>query len=204
MTTDTVQIARDGLDLTYQPIFLDAGEQAACFAAVREQTPWECPRVRVYGRWHAQPRLTAWFADAGLRYRYSGVEHAPRPWTPLLGRLRDAVASVTGVPFNAVLLNFYRGGSDTVGWHSDDEPALGEAPSIASVSLGSERRFRLRPHPRRRAAGEPAVAPVELMLGPGSLLVMRGATQRCWQHCLPRCRSRGPRINLTFRRLEGQ
>jgi alkylated DNA repair dioxygenase AlkB len=82
-----------------------------------------------------------------------------------------------------------------MGWHSDDEPELGAAPVIASLSLGAPRRFVFKSRdgqPRRLA----------LDLPHGSLLVMRGLTQRHYRHALPRtAKPVGPRINLTFRRI---
>jgi len=126
--------------------------------------------------------------------------------TDLRSRLEDAV----GVQFNSVLLNLYRSGSDSMGWHADDEPELGERPLIASVSLGTVRRFRLKPRRARRDREEgpdqaPSMKrpdPVSIELGHGSLLVMTGACQKEWRHALPKTsRDVGPRINLTYRRI---
>jgi len=102
------------------------------------------------------------------------------------------------IDFNSVLANLYRDGRDSMGWHSDDEPELGAQPAIASLSLGSTRRFVLkhRNDPSRKFA---------LELPHGSLLLMRGATQANYRHALPRtARPVGPRINLTFRRIAPQ
>src|SRR5690606_31058899 len=109
----------------------------------------------------------------------------------LRARLQDAL----GQPFNSVLANRYRSGADAMGWHSDDEPELGPEPLIASLSLGATRRFLLR---HRHDAG----VRLALELPAGSLLLMQGATQRCWKHALPRAaRPVGERINLTFRQV---
>jgi hypothetical protein len=114
---------------------------------------------------------------------------------PTLDRIRDRAGALTGVGFNAVLLNLYRDGRDGMGWHADDEPELGRNPVIASVSLGAERRFCLR-HRRRRDLK------VDLLLPQGSLLCMSGATQHHWLHALPKTRRPvGERINLTFRQV---
>jgi alkylated DNA repair dioxygenase AlkB len=108
------------------------------------------------------------------------------------------VEQATAHRFNSVLLNLYRNGRDSMGWHADDEPELGPAPAIASVSLGALRRFRLRPR-----AGL-VHAPLSLDLPHGSLLLMRGPTQQHWQHALPKtARPVGPRLNLTFRWVAG-
>src|SRR5690606_30273743 len=118
-----------------------------------------------------------------------------RPWSAALSDLRDRLERELGTGFNSVLANLYRDGRDAMGWHSDDEPELGPAPVIASVSLGATRRFVLkhRRKPDRKLA---------LELPAGSLLVMAGATQRNYRHALPRtARPVGGRINLTFRSI---
>jgi alkylated DNA repair dioxygenase AlkB len=149
----------------------------------------------VFGKTHPQPRLVAWYGDPGTRYSYSGIDHEPLPWTKALQRLRRQVADVCGYGFNSVLLNYYRDGRDSMGMHADDEPELGPRPVIASVSLGEPRPFRL-VHRRREAES------LSLPLPSGSLLLMRGDTQRNWKHGINKTsRTCGPRINLTFRRI---
>jgi alkylated DNA repair dioxygenase AlkB len=97
--------------------------------------------------------------------------------------------------FNSVLVNLYRDGQDSMGYHADDEPELGPEPVIAAVSLGATRRFILRA--RRKKGTTP---PTELALGHGSLLVMKGTTQRDWVHAVPKERAvTDRRMNLTFR-----
>ena len=170
------------------------GEQERLTQALRREIAWEQHRITLYGRTMPVPRLSAWHGDPGAVYRYSGVRLSPRPWTPLLTAIREVAQELAGAPFNSVLLNLYRQGGDSVGWHSDDEPELGPEPVIASVSLGAPRRFELEhKRSRRREA---------LELPPGSILVMAGATQHRWRHRLPKTRAPvGPRVNLTFRRI---
>lgn len=163
------------------------------FRQLLEQTPWQQPRVRLYGREYPVPRLLAWYGDAGASYRYSGLTHQPLPWTPLLAQIRARVVEAVGQPLNGVLLNYYRDGQDSMGWHSDDEPELGANPLIASLNLGATRRFDL----RRKGQGRTEHS---IWLEPGSLLVMRGPTQHHWQHQVAKTRSPcAPRLNLTFR-----
>jgi alkylated DNA repair dioxygenase AlkB len=184
-----------GADLWLDPAFLAPGEAAAAFAALRPAIPWETHRLRMFGRTIDSPRLSAWIGDPGTDYRYSGTTFAPLPWPPGLPALRDAIAAATGAAFDSVLANLYRDGRDYMGWHSDDERALGPRPVIASLSLGATRRFRL-------AARADKARTLDLDLGAGSLLVMRGDTQRTTRHALPRtARTVGERINLTFRVL---
>lgn len=164
--------------------------------ALIDDTPWRAEEIVVFGQRHPQPRLTAWYGDLGSRYRYSGLDLEPLPWTKTLASLRGAVESACDARFNSVLLNYYRDGHDAMGLHSDDEAELGPAPVIASLSLGETRTFTLKHRFRKD------VATVKLPLESGSLLVMKGATQRNWKHGVNRERAHcGTRVNLTFRRI---
>lgn len=152
---------------------------------------WRQDEARIMGRRVPLPRLTAWYGDAG--YRYSGIDNPPRPWLPVLLELKALAEAMTESRFNSVLANLYRDGRDSMGWHSDDERSLGPDPTIASLSFGAVRRFRLK-HKR-----EPERA-VAIDLPPGSCLVMAGSLQHHWRHALPKtARPVGARINLTFR-----
>ena len=147
------------------------------------------------GREVPSPRLSCWIGDPDAVYGYSGTRHSPHPWHPALQALRMRLRSELDVDFNSVLANLYRDGADGMGWHSDDETELGPEPVIASVSLGGVRRFVLR---HRRDA----TRRLALDLPDGSLLLMRGATQRDYRHALPKtARAVEPRVNLTFRRI---
>jgi alkylated DNA repair dioxygenase AlkB len=162
------------------------------------EIPWRSEYVVMWGRRVPQPRLTAWYGDAGSLYAYSGLRLDPLPWTPLLLDIKALIEQVAGSPFNSVLLNYYRDNRDSIGFHSDDEPELGHRPIIASLSLGEERTFILKHRTSKLSK------PVHLRLASGSLLLMRGATQHCWRHgILKESRPCGPRVNLTFRRIVG-
>ena len=138
--------------------------------------------------------LTALYADAGVTYTYSGVTYPSLVWTAELSGIRRRVEEAAGAPFNSVLLNRYRDGGDSMGFHADDEPELGTNPVVPSISLGAERRFVLRHNWTRER--------IEYDLKHGSLLVMAGTLQHFWQHALPKLtRPAGERINLTFRNL---
>ncbi|HYE38825.1 MAG TPA: alpha-ketoglutarate-dependent dioxygenase AlkB [Ramlibacter sp.] len=156
------------------------------------ETAWRAETITVFGKRHLQPRLTAWHGDRS--YTYSGLTLDPQPWTPLLLDIKAAVEAASGAHFNSVLLNYYRNGRDSMGMHSDDEPELGPAPVIASVSFGEERHFILRHRTLRETR--------KFLLASGSLLVMRGATQQHWLHGINKsARTMGPRLNLTFRNI---
>lgn len=166
---------------------------AEVLARLVAETAWRAETVVVYGKRHLQPRLSAWHGDKA--YRYSGLQLAPVPMTPLLETIRLAVQDATGRRYNSVLLNYYRDGRDSMGMHSDDEPELGPMPAIASVSFGATRTFIL----RHKASKET----LKLPLTDGSLLFMAGGTQINWMHGINKTsRPVGERLNLTFRNID--
>ncbi len=182
-------------ELAFDPEFLSAEAADLLLARLTQQIAWQQHVIRVHGRDVTCPRLSAWYGNKTARYSYSGLTLEPRPWLSALRELRRIVEAAAGVRFNAVLANLYRGGSDSMGWHADNEPELGDNPVIASVSLGAPRRFRL------RHIGPPELA-LAFDLTHGSLLVMAGELQHHWRHAIPKTtRSVDPRLNLTFRRI---
>ena len=157
---------------------------------------WRAESIVVWGITYPQPRLIAWYGDVGRNYTYSGIQLTPLPWTQMLLDIKKRVEAVAHTDFNSVLLNYYRNHRDSMGMHSDDEPELGERPVLASLSLGEERTFILKPK------RDKALKPVRLQLESGSLLLMKGNTQHYWKHGIEKeTRPCGPRVNLTFRRI---
>ncbi|MDH1264404.1 alpha-ketoglutarate-dependent dioxygenase AlkB [Pseudomonas sp. GD03944] len=180
-------------ELRLLPQWVDAATADRWLAQLVAETAWEQPEVHIFGRAVAVPRLLAWYGDAEASYRYSGQTHQPQPWTPLLTEIRRRVQDEVGQPLNGVLLNYYRDGNDSMGWHSDDEAELGRNPLVASLNLGGTRRFDL-----RRKGGSRIEH--SLSLDHASLLVMGGPTQHYWQHQVAKTRQPcAPRLNLTFR-----
>lgn len=177
--------------------FLSPDEADRALAALLTEVSWQQHSITLFGKEVPEPRLSAWIADPGVSYLYSGRRREPLPWTATLDEIRARAATIAGTRFNSVLANLYRDGNDAMGWHADDEPELGPAPVIASVSLGAERRFDL----RHNVSGDT----VNALLPHGSLLVMRGDTQHAWKHRIARTTRVGaPRINLTFRSVVHQ
>jgi alkylated DNA repair dioxygenase AlkB len=157
-----------------------------------DETEWRAETIFLFGREVQQPRLSAWYGEKS--YTYSGRTFRPLPFTPLQREIKRVIEEVTGKRFNSVLLNYYRDEKDSMGFHSDDEPELGREPAIASVTFGDTRTFILK-HKRQPKT-------LKLDLTDGSLLLMSGKLQNCWRHGINKERSpRGPRINLTFRRI---
>ena len=183
-----------GAWLEYLSAWIEAPEADRVLAALRDELVWEHREIVLFGRRVLQPRLIAWVGDLG--YRYSGQTLEPRAPTPTTAALMARVVEHTRVPFNHVLINRYRDGSDSIGLHADDEPELGLDPIVATLSLGATRRFVLKP--RRARLGPSRALDVEH----GSLLVMGGTCQRHYVHGVPRQAGvAGERISLTFRLL---
>jgi alkylated DNA repair dioxygenase AlkB len=183
---------RDGGRLLYEEGFCSSREADALFTWLRSEVPWRQETVRG----NPLPRLNAWFADAGLRYSYSGLSHLGSGWLPHLAEIKQEVEAASGASFNSLLLNLYRDGKDSIGLHTDAEPELGENPVVATVSFGSERTFVL----KHRATKET----LNYRLGHGSLLVMGGTLQHHWLHAVPKTEELvGERISLTFRFIHG-
>jgi len=182
-------------ELRYWPTAFTLDEADDLFSGLRTGIAWHGEELLIFGKLRTVPRLLAWHGEPDACYRYSGVTHVPRPWTRELLFARHRIEQLTGQPCNSVLLNLYRDGSDSMGWHADDEPELGRNPIIASVSLGAVRRFRLKHRIRKDQS-------MTLSLGHGSLLLMSGTTQQHWLHALPKTAADvGERINLTFRQV---
>ena len=165
------------------------------YAALMTGVSWRTASIQMFGRQIPSPRLTAWVGDHA--YTYSRLTWPPAPWGISLRAIRQRVEELTGTSFNGVLLNLYRDGYDSMGWHSDDEPELGRQPVIASLSLGAPRRFVFR-------ALKNHAHKFRLILNHDSLLIMSGETQSHWQHALPKTtKPVAARINLTFRWVDG-
>lgn len=164
--------------------------------ALLEEIRWSQEKIILAGQERLQPRLSAWYGDAGTHYSYSGITLEPHPWTGTLLRIKGDIEAASGQRFNSVLVNLYRNERDSIGWHSDDERELGSNPVIASLSLGEVRTFKFR-HKTRKDQKT-----ISLALTDGSLLVMAGTTQKCWRHAIDKEReAKGQRINLTFRNV---
>lgn len=160
-----------------------------------EKIPWQQDSIKIFGKVHPQPRLTALFADNSKPYSYSNITMYPHPFTEELEELKNRIEETTGEEFTTCLANLYRTGKDSMGWHADDEKELGPNPAIASLSLGAERIFHLR---HRKDTNQR----YKVRLPAGSLLLMAGPTQHFWLHQVPKTsRPVEPRINLTFRKL---
>ena len=191
-------ISQAGLSLRLIPQFLTHSTADSLLEQLIKTSPWQQPKLKVYGKWHPTPRLLCFYANHALNYKYSNASHQAHAWTPQLLDLKQRIQTQTAHQYNSVLLNYYRDGHDTMGWHADDEPELGHQPNIASLTLGAERDIFFKPKTG-------ATKPIKLSLPSGSLLIMQDDTQKHWLHHIPkRLRCKQARINLTFRMVYPQ
>lgn len=184
-------LPHDGEAIYYGPLFdIQVADNQLDY--LLQEIPWKHDEVVMFGRHIITSRKVAWFGDRNFDYTYSGRTRTALEWTPDLRALKSLIEQKTGATYNSCLLNFYADGDQGMGWHSDDEKELSTNPNIASVSFGAIRRFDFR-HKQSREK-------ISIMLEHSSLLVMRGTTQSCWQHQIPKSKKvTTPRVNLTFR-----
>ena len=177
------------------PSLLSNQEADQLFDSLKTSIIWEKHKIKLYGRVHDVPRLTAWYGDPNKSYEYSGIKLKTRLWNSALLKIREKIETISKTKYNSVLLNLYRSGSDSVLWHSDDEPELGKNPVIGSLSLGEAREFQMK-HKYNRDLKQ------NILLQHGSFLLMKGKTQHNWLHQIPKRKNlKGERINLTFRTI---
>ena len=192
-STNCSEIEITDAEVFLYPTLLSYHEADQLFDTLKKNIIWEKQKIKLYGEVHDVPRLTAWYGDPNKSYIYSGIKLNTNPWNAVLLKIREKIEKISKIKFNSVLLNLYRSGSDSVSWHSDDEPELGKNPVIGSLSLGETRQFQMK-HKFNRDLKQ------KILLQHGSFLLMRGKTQHHWLHQIPKRKNfKGERINLTFR-----
>ena len=182
----------DGEVLLYSD-FLSKQESDSCFKSLLHEVDWHQEPIKIFGKEVMQPRLTAWYGDTDKPYSYSGITMKHHDWIEPLMAIKEKAETISKLKFTGALLNLYRDGKDSMGWHRDNEKLLGPDPVIGSVSLGATRTFQLRNYTDKKVVRS-------IDLTHGSFLLMLGRTQECWEHQIPKtAKSTGMRINITFR-----
>ncbi|MGM5470718.1 alpha-ketoglutarate-dependent dioxygenase AlkB family protein [Flavobacteriaceae bacterium LMO-SS05] len=183
-------------EVVYVPNFYSFEKANTLLNILKKTTKWQQDTITLFGKVHKQPRLTALYADNNKPYTYSNITMFPKPITPNLLNIKQDIEHMAQYQFTSVLLNLYRDGKDSNGWHADNEKKLGKNPVIASLSLGAPRVFQFK---HRSLSNEK----YKLLLEHGSLLLMLGDMQHYWLHQIPKTKKKvGERINLTFRKIE--
>ena len=187
-------VATDGF-VDYYPNFLAPAASGDLLQQLLRLDSFRQNEIVLFGKKIKVPRLEAYYALNGEQYGYSGQQLQAEKFPPFLDELRLEVQKRTGYKYNALLINYYRDGQDSNGWHADNEKTLGPNPSIASISLGAERTFEL----KHLSSGQKK----SIELAHGSLLHMHGALQHHYKHQLPKKPGISQaRINLTFRWIQ--
>lgn len=193
MSVEFEKLEMENAEVLLYSHFFSEEESEALYKRLVNEIVWQQDTITLYGKSLNLPRLTAWYGEEGKIYSYSGISMKIHTWNGLLLGIKDSIEKESGAKFNGVLLNYYRSGNDSMGWHSDNEKELGTNPVIGSVSLGEKRRFRFRNKENKERK-------IEVLLTNGSFLLMKGETQHFWQHEVPKTKQAiGGRINLTFR-----
>ena len=191
--SESIEFNLPDSDIIYYPNFFDKEKADEFFEKLKTDIPWQQDDITVFGKKYPQPRLTSLFGNEGKPYSYSNIVMKPHSWNSLLMFIKNQIEEVCPENFTTVLLNYYRDGKDSNGWHADNEKELGTNPVIASVSFGAERSFHLQHNSIKEQK-------LKINLEHGSLLIMKGTTQHFWKHQIPKtAKPIGPRINLTFR-----
>lgn len=190
---ETIRIERPQLELVYHPNFL--AQQNELMQEIKAKATWHRDRYKLFGREVDAPRLSCFYAEKGVNYNYSGMLVEGKGIPKYLENILNLVNTTCAHSFNSILINYYKNGADYMGWHADNEPELGENPKIASLNIGTSRRFQFK---HRKLKNEK----LEVLLNPSDLLVMQGETQHFWLHQLPKSlKVKTERINLTFRQI---
>ena len=194
--TNPVILNLPDADIIFYEAFLDLTTSESLFSIIFKETEWKQDYIKIFGKTYPQPRLTALYANNTVPYRYSNITMHPTPFTDTLLWIKKKIEKTCQVSFTTCLLNLYRDGNDSNGWHSDNEKELGEQPYIASLSIGVGRWFHLK-HKNEKSLTK------KIFLNSGSLLIMKNYTQKYWLHQIPKSKKiQDPRINLTFRIIQ--
>ena len=196
MFTESLNIKIPDGEITFHQGFYNLEESHRLKQLLIKTIDWTQDEVIVYGKRHKIPRLNAWYGNEGKVMKYSGLTLESKKWTKELLEIKSKIEEATGTKFNSCLLNYYRNGSDGMGWHQDNEKELGKNPIIASVTFGETRPFQL------KHISNKELKKVDIPLSNGSLLIMAGETQHYWKHQIPKTtREIKERVNLTFRNI---
>jgi alkylated DNA repair dioxygenase AlkB len=187
-------VAHNDLKIRVQEGFFSSVEANDLLINCIAGLPWESMKIKMFGKEVVIPRLQCWVGDKGCEYSYSGKKLNRQPWTLELLMIKEKISQHANLNFNSVLVNFYRDGQDSMGWHADDEPELGKNPTIAALSFGGERDLVFRNILSKETLSIPQLH--------GALIIIDGQTQQYWQHAIKKTKKViSPRINLTFRNI---
>jgi len=189
-------LPQDGIALYFEKVVADE-QLEEFYEALLYNIHWENEKVIMFGKEIITKRKVAFYSDPSISYRYASKTKIGFPWTSTLIIIKNIVESITKESYNACLLNLYHNGEESMGWHSDNEKEIIANSSIASLSLGANRKFSF----KHKISKET----VSIELENGSLLEMKGSVQTHYWHALIKSKKvTAARINLTFRQMHTQ
>jgi len=186
---------KDGGKVTYITNFLTKDEAQVLYNELKDNVPWTHGVYKIFGKPIKTPRLLYALRDEDTDITKSYKVTDSMPWTPKAKEIREKIEKATGYKITYAQLNYYRDGKDSVGYHTDQEVMKGDI--IASISLGATRKFVLR---HKNYKTDKTVKKYTFQLENGSLLIMNDSAAKFhWKHTIPKVKTAGPRINITFR-----
>ncbi|WP_299435325.1 alpha-ketoglutarate-dependent dioxygenase AlkB [uncultured Maribacter sp.] len=194
-TEETPNILPFDGEVLYYGTILDLSKCLYYYDILLNTIEWKPDEAIIFGKQIFTKRKVAWYAEKSFEYTYSNNTKISIPWTKELLELKNLVENKTGETYNSCLLNLYHSGEEGMAWHSDGEKDLKKNGTIASLSFGAERKFLFKHKETKQK--------ISIVLEKGSLLAMKGTTQKNWLHRLPPTKKVfTPRINLTFRTIK--
>lgn len=140
-----------------------------------------------------QMKTPRWQQAYGKNYSYTGSKNNALPISDELTPFHEWCKTKLDPRFNGLLVNWYEGQKKHyIGAHRDDTRELIAGSSIATISLGQERIFRMRPWKQQGYR--------DLVMGNGTIIVIPWDTNLSWTHEVPKfSRYQGRRLSITLR-----
>lgn len=183
-----------GCEIEIYKSFFNEEHSDMLFNILKSETKWVQNDIVIFGKKYKIPRLNDWYGSVDMNY--SNINFEAKPLTKTLDQIRKKIEKETSSNYNSVLLNLYRNGNDSMGWHSDDENIYNSKSPIASLSLGGSRLMKFKKK-IKKGLGKKTL---KLRLDTGDLIIMKYPTQEMLKHAIPKSSMNiDERINLTFR-----
>ena len=183
-----------GCEIEIYKSFFNEEHSDMLFNILKSETSWVQNDIVIFGKKYKIPRLNDWYGSVDMNY--SNINFEAKPLTKTLDQIRKKIEKETSSNYNSVLMNLYRNGNDSMGWHSDDENIYNPIAPIASLSLGGSRWMKFKKK-TKKGLGKKTL---KLRLDTGDLIIMKYPTQEMLKHAIPKSSMNiDERINLTFR-----
>jgi alkylated DNA repair dioxygenase AlkB len=153
--------------------------------------PEEQNKITMFGKIIDTPRR---FKVYGKTYKFNGMTEEAEEEIPSLIIPYLNLINTIDSGYNSVLVNWYDGGNEYIGYHSDKTDYLVPDSNIYGISFGSERIMRFK-HKKDNTL-------IDFKLEHNSIINMIGGCQSVFQHSIIQNKKiNGKRISLTFRKI---